>query len=204
MPKRQIFSILLRNKFQTSYKPQNPIIMFKNRNNKFGTLLVLLAVFMGFASCKKIDLTVQVPQLKGSWQWEESAVGGVIGIIRADTSQNLVLTFEDDNKISVAYNGEWLFQNETYTVTKSNNSLFGDYIITLPKKIQTKVAECLGHSEGSIVLSGYVNLFDFMSEAGPSTLVKKLSIIDKKEIDVGVAGGNYHKGSVFAPIHELH
>ena len=133
MPKRQFFSILLRNKFQTSYKPQNPIIMFTNRNNKFGTLLVLLAVFMGFASCKKIDLTVQVPQLKGSWQWEESAVGGVIGIIRADTSQNLVLTFEDDNKISVAYNGEWLFQNETYTVTKSNNSLFGDYIITLPK-----------------------------------------------------------------------
>ena len=178
--------------------------MFTNRNIKFGTLLVLLAVFMGFASCKKIDLTVQVPQLKGSWQWEESAVGGVVGIIHADTTQNLVLTFEDDNKISVAYNGEWLFQNETYTVTKSNNSLFGDYIITLPKKIQTKVAECLGHSEGSIVLSGYVNLFDFMSEAGPSTLVKKLSIIDKKEIDVGVAGGNYHKGSVFAPIHELH
>jgi hypothetical protein len=177
--------------------------MFTNRNNKFGTLLVLLAVFMCFASCKKIDLTVQVPQLKGSWQWEESAVGGVVGIIHADTSQNLVLTFEDDNKISVAYNGEWLFQNETYTVTKSNNSLFGDYIITLPKKIQTKVAECLGHSEGSIVLSGYVNLFDFMSEAGPSTLVKKLSIIDKKGIE-GVAGGDYHKSSVFAPIHELY
>ncbi len=178
--------------------------MFINKNIKIGTLLVLLAAFMGFASCKKIDLTVQIPQLKGSWQWEESAVGGVVGIIYADTTQNLVLTFEDDNKISVAYNGEWLFQNETYTVTKSNNSLYGDYIINVPKKIQTKVAECLGHSEGSIVLSGYVSLFDFMSEAGPSTLVKKLSIIDKKEIDVGVAGGNYHKGSVFAPIHELY
>ncbi len=178
--------------------------MFINKNIKIGTLLVLLAVLMGFASCKKIDLAVQIPQLKGSWQWEESAVGGVVGIIHAETSQNLVLIFEDDNKISVAYNGEWLFQNETYTVTKSNNSLFGDNIINLPKKIQTKVAECLGHSEGSIVLSGYVYLFDFMSEAGPSTLVKKLSIIDKKEIDVGVAGGNYHKSSVFAPIHELY
>ena len=193
----------MRNKFQTSYKPQNPIIMFINKNIKIGTLLVLLAAFMGFASCKKIDLTVQIPQLKGSWQWEESAVGGVVGIIHADTTQNLVLTFEDDNKINVAYNGEWLFQNETYTVTKSNNSLYGDYIITVPKKIQTKVAECLGHSEGSIVLSGYVNLYDFMSEPDPSTLVKKLGIIDKKRIE-GVAGGDYHKSSVFAPIHELY
>lgn len=177
--------------------------MFINKNIKIGTLLVLLAAFMGFASCKKIDLTVQIPQLKGSWQWEESAVGGVVGIIHADTTQNLVLTFEDDNKINVAYNGEWLFQNETYTVTKSNNSLYGDYIITVPKKIQTKVAECLGHSEGSIVLSGYVNLYDFMSEPDPSTLVKKLGIIDKKGIE-GVAGGDYHKSSVFAPIHELY
>ncbi|MBR7023273.1 MAG: hypothetical protein IKI09_07370 [Bacteroidales bacterium] len=177
--------------------------MFINKNIKIGTLLVLLAALMGFASCKKIDLTVQIPQLKGSWQWEESAVGGVVGIIHADTTQNLVLTFEDDNKINVAYNGEWLFQNETYTVTKSNNSLYGDYIITVPKKIQTKVAECLGHSEGSIVLSGYVNLYDFMSEAGPSTLVKKLGILDKKGIE-NVEGGNYRKSSIFAPIHELY
>ena len=178
--------------------------MFINKNIKIGTLLVLLAVFMGFVSCKKIDLNEQIPQLKGSWCWEESAVGGVIGIIYAETSQNLMLTFEDDNKISVSYNGEWLFQNETYTVSKSNNSLYGDYIITLPKKIKTKVAECLGHPEGSIVLDGYVYLFDFMSEAGPSTLVKKLGLIDKKEVDVGVEGGNYHKSSVFAPMPELH
>lgn len=177
--------------------------MFTKRNIKFGTLLVLLAVFMGFASCKKIDLTVQVPQLKGSWQWEESAVDGVIGIIHADTTQNLVLTFEDDNKISVAYNGEWLFQNETYTVRKSDNSIYGDYIIALPKKIQPKVAACLGHSEGSIVLSGYVNLYDFMSEAGPSTQVKKLGILDKKGIE-NVEDGNYRESSIFAPIHELH
>ena len=176
--------------------------MFKNI--KFGTLFALMAIFTIFASCKKIDLNEQIPQLKGSWCWEESAVGGVIGIIYAETSQNLVLTFEDDNKISIDYNGERLFESETYTVSKSNNSLYGDYVITMPKKIKTKVAECLGHSEGSIVLDGYVSLFDFMSEAGPSTLVKKLSIIDKKEIDVGVEGANYHKSSVFAPMPELH
>ena len=176
--------------------------MFKNV--KFGTLLVLSAVFTFFASCKKIDLNEQIPQLKGSWQWEHAAVGGVVGIIYADSTQNLVFTFEDNYKISIDYNGEWLFQNETYTVSKSNNSLYGDYIITLPKKIKTKVAECLGHPEGSIVLDGYVDLFDFMSEAGTSTLVKKLGIIDKKEVDVGVEGANYHKSSVFAPMPELH
>lgn len=175
--------------------------MFKNI--KFGTLLALMAVFMVFASCKKIDLNEQIPQLKGSWCWEESAVGGVIGIIYAETSQNLVLTFEDDNKISIDCNGERLFECETYTVSKSNNSLYGDYIITLPKKIKTKVAECLGHPEGSIVLDGYVYLYDFMSEAGPSTLIKKLGIIDKKEIDVGVEGANYHKSSIFAPMPKL-
>lgn len=175
--------------------------MFKNI--KFGTLLALMAVFMVFASCKKIDLNEQIPQLKGSWCWEESAMGGVIGIIYAETSQNLVLTFEDDNKISIDCNGERLFECETYTVSKSNNSLYGDYIITLPKKIKTKVAKCLGHPEGSIVLDGYVDLFDFMSEAGPSTLVKKLGIIDKKEVNVGVEGANYHKSSVFAPMREL-
>ena len=174
--------------------------MFKNKNIKFGMLLALMAVFTVFASCKKIDLNEQIPQLKGSWCWEESAVGGVVGIIYAETSQDLVLTFEDDNKISISCNGE----SETYTVSKSNNSLYGDYIITLPKKIKTKVAECLGHPEGSIVLDGYVDLFDFMSEAGPSTLVKKLGLIDKKEVDVGVEGANYHKSSVFAPMPELH
>lgn len=177
--------------------------MFKNKNIKLGMLLVLMAVLTALASCKKIDLNEQIPQLKGSWCWEESAVGGVIGIIYAETSQNLVLTFEDDNKISIDCNGERLFECETYTVSKSNNSLYGDYIITLPKKIKTKVAECLGHPEGSIVLDGYVDLFDYMSEAGPSTLVKKLGIIDKKEVDVGVEGANYHKSSVFAPMREL-
>ena len=169
----------------------------------FRTLFALMAVFTVLASCEKIELNEQIPQLKGSWCWEESAVGGVIGIIYAETTENLVLTFEDDNKISISCDGEWLFQNETYTVSKSNNSLYGDYIITLPRKIKTKVAECLGHSEGSIVLDGYVSLFDFMSEAGPSTHIKKLSIIDKKEIDVGVEGGNYHKSSIFAPMPKL-
>jgi hypothetical protein len=174
-----------------------------SKKTSFRTLFALMAVFMVFASCKKIDLNEQIPQLKGSWRWEESAVGGVIGIIHADTSQNLVLTFEDGNKISIDYNGERIFENEAYTVSKSDDGLYGDYIMTLPKKIKTKVAECLGHSEGSIVLDGYVYLFDFMSEAGPSSLVKKLGLIDKKGIE-GVAGGDYHKSSVFAPMPELH
>jgi hypothetical protein len=173
-----------------------------SKKSSFRMLFALMAVLMVFASCKKIDLNEQIPQLKGSWRWEESAVGGVIGIIHADTSQNLVLTFEDGNKISIDYNGERIFENEAYTVSKSDDGLYGDYIITLPKKIKTKVAECLGHSEGSIVLDGYVSLFDFMSEVGTGALIKKLSIIDKKGINI--EGGNYHKSSIFAPMPELY
>jgi hypothetical protein len=163
--------------------------------------LALAAVCL-MPSCKKIDLNEQIPQLKGSWYWEMSTIGGGIGNIYADTP-NLVLTFEDDNKISIDCNDERLFESETYTVCKSNNSILGDYIITMPKKIQAKVAECVGLPEGYIMMNGYVSVIDYIPEPDPSSRTKRLVFIDKKEVDVGLEGGNYHKSSMFAPTHEL-
>ena len=70
------------------------------------TVLIAVIALFAFCSCEKIDLTEQVPQLKGSWQWHQTAVGGFVGVINPETTQNLVLTFEDDNKISIECNGE--------------------------------------------------------------------------------------------------
>lgn len=174
------------------------------KKSSFRTLFALMAVFTFFASCKKIVLNEHIPQLKGSWHWVHTSVGGFVGVVYPDSTQNLILTFEDGNKISIDYNGERLFESETYTVSKSNNSLYGDYIITLPKKIKTKVAECLDHSEGSIVLDGYVNIVGFMPDPEPSSsLTQNLFITNKKEI-IGIEDGNYHKRSMFVSMHELH
>ena len=92
-------------------------------------LIAVIALF-AFCSCDKIDLIEQVPQLKGSWQWHQTSVGGVVGVIHPETTQSLILVFEDDNKIRIECNGETVVAGETYSCKKSNNSTFGEYLIS--------------------------------------------------------------------------
>ena len=102
-------------------------------------VLIAVIALIAFCSCEKINLIEQVPQLKGSWQWHQTTVGGVVGVIHPETTQSLVLAFEDDNKISIEYNGETVVSGETYTCKKSNDSNYGEYVISLPKEVKTWV-----------------------------------------------------------------
>lgn len=162
---------------------------------------LMVVMVAAFASCKKIDLNEQIPGLKGSWRWKESGLGGTIGTVYADTTLNLVLTFEDNNKISIDFNDESIVQSETYTVSKSDNSFYGDYMITLPNKVKTYVFKRLGVTEGSLILDGYVFIYDIKTISGSH--IYQLGITDKKEIDVGIEGYNYHKCSIYEPLHEI-
>ncbi len=164
------------------------------------TVLIAVIALFAFCSCEKIDLIEQVPQLKGSWQWHQTSVGGFVGVIHPETTQSLILVFEDDNKISIECNGETVVARETYSCKKSNNSTFGEYLISLPKDVQSKVAECLGISDGNVVIGGYISFGTFYTN--DDTIY--LTITNAKGRDAGVEGGNdFHCSSVFAPVHTL-
>ena len=127
-------------------------------------------------------------------------MGGVVGVIHPETTQSLILVFEDNNKISIECNGETVVAGETYSCKKSNNSTFGEYLISLPKDVQSKVAKCLGVSDGNIVINGYIS-FGTLYTTDDTVY---LTITKAKGKDAGVEGGNdFHCSSVFAPVHTL-
>ncbi len=127
-------------------------------------------------------------------------MGGVVGVIHPETTQSLILVFEDDNKIRIECNGETVVAGETYSCKKSNNSTFGEYLISLPKDVQNKVAKCLGISDGNIVINGYISFGTLYTN--DDTIY--LTITKAKGKDAGVEGGNdFHCSSVFAPVHTL-
>lgn len=162
-------------------------------------LIAVIALF-AFCSCEKINLVEQVPQLKGSWQWHQTTVGGVVGVIHPETTQSLVLSFEDDNKISIEYNGETVVSGETYTCKKTNNSNYGEYVISLPKEVRSKVVESLGGSKGNVVIDGYIRFSTIYMNDDTQYLV----ITEVEGKDMGVEGGNdFHCSSAFAPIQTL-
>jgi len=165
--------------------------------------VVLIAVFalIAFCSCEKTNLVEQVPQLKGTWQWHKTTVGGVVGVIHPETTQSLVLAFEDDNKISIEYNGETVVSGETYTCKKSNDSNYGEYVISLPKEVRSKVVESLEGSKGNVVIDGYIRFSTIYMNDDTQYLV----ITEVEGKDMGVEGGNdFHCSSLFAPVHTLY
>lgn len=156
---------------------------------------------IAFCSCEKSNLIEQVPQLKGSWQWHQTTVGGVVGVIHPETTQSLVLAFEDDNKISIEYNDETVVAGETYSCKKSNDSNYGEYIISLPKEVRSKVVESLGGSKGNVVIDGYIRFSTIYMNDDTQYLV----ITEVEGKDMGVEGGDdFHSCSMFAPVHTLY
>ena len=159
-------------------------------------LLVAAAVMLALCSCAKTDLTEQIPQLKGSWLWRQTVVGGVVGVINADDENEFVLTFGNDNKISISLNGEIVVSGETYSCKKTSGNEYGDYVISLPKEIRNKVGQCLDLPENNVVVDGYIR-FNSCNMNDESV---SLIVTDVKSENMGVEGGvDFHRSSVFFP-----
>ena len=154
-------------------------------------LLIAVIALLSFSSCKKsgVNLIEKIPELKGEWVWTHSVVGGVVGVVHADSEKKLVIDFKDNNTISVKYNGETIVSSASYTCEEATNNTHGKYLITLPKEVRTKVAESLGISESHIVLDGFIDLDDAVDKA-PHNEYWILYITEKDGRDMGVEGGS--------------
>ena len=163
--------------------------------------VAVIAMF-AFFSCKKegVNLTDEIPELKGEWIWTKTAVGGFVGVAHADPTWEkvLIIDFKDHNTIAVKYDGETIVSRIPYTCEKVSNDTYGKYLISLPKGVRSKIAENLGFSESHIVVEGYVNLCHYLSDS--SWEILELSITDVEGRDVGVEGGSdFHCCSQFVP-----
>ena len=161
--------------------------------------LIAVVAMVALCSCTKkgINLTEQLPELKGEWVWTHTVVGGVVGFVNADQDKPLVIDFKNGNTISVKYDGETIVSSATYTCEEVTDCPYGKYLITLPKEVRSKVAEKMGDSESRIVVDGYILLDNDEDLCEPNWT---LFITDKEGHDVGVEGGSdFHFCSGFVP-----
>lgn len=161
--------------------------------------LIAAIALLVFSSCTKkgINLTEQLPDLKGEWLWLQTTVGGFVGYVTADPDKPLVIDFKDNNAISITYDGETIVSNVAYTCEEVTDSPYGKYLITLPKEVRSKVAEKMGVSESCIVVGGYIYLDDAVDLSEPCWT---LFITDVEGHNVGVEGGSdFHYCSCFSP-----
>lgn len=161
--------------------------------------LIAVVAMVALCSCTKkgINLTEQLPELKGEWVWTHTVVGGVVGFVNADQDKPLVIDFKNGNTISVKYDGETIVSSATYTCEEVTDCTYGKYLITLPKEVRSKVAEKMGDSESRIVVDGYILLDNDEDLCEPNWT---LFITDKEGHNVGVEGGSdFHFCSGFVP-----
>ena len=159
--------------------------------------LIAVAAFLALCSCKKdgVNLTEQLPELKGEWLWTHTVVGGVVGIVHADDDKPLVIDFKGNNTISVIYDDETIVSNASYTCEEVADCPYGKYLIKLPNEVRSKVAEKMGVPE--IVVDGYILLDNLEDLSEPCWT---LFITDVEGHDVGVEGGSdFHYCSGFIP-----
>ena len=164
--------------------------------------LALFAVvaMLAFSSCNKIkdvNLTEQLPELKGEWLWVQTTVGGVVGYVIADDDKPLVIDFKANNTISVKVDDKTIVRSATYTCKETPDSPYGKYLITLPNDVRSKVAEAMGITESNIVVDGYLYLDDAVDLSEPCLT---LFITDVESHNAGVEGGSdFHYCSCFVP-----
>ena len=164
-------------------------------------LFIAVMALLAFSSCEKsgVNLIEKIPELKGEWVWTHSVVGGIVGVVHADSEKKLVIDFKDNNTISVKYDGETIVNKASYTCEETPDSPYGNYLIALPKEVRSKVAESLGISESHIVLDGFIDLDDAVNKA-PNNEYWLLYITEKDGRDMGVEGGSdFHCCSGFVP-----
>lgn len=171
-----------------------------NKKTCFSMLLVALAMMPTmFNSCKEEEQNMEVPELYHAWHWKSTTVGGFVGIVYPETDKTLVFEFDSDNRLNVEYDGEMLATGEQITVTKSNNTTYGDYYITLPKELQKKIRQRTSQTEANLILEGYLR-FEY-----PDNGETWLFITSKDGKNVGVEGGaDFHGQTCFARGMELH
>lgn len=160
--------------------------------------LIAVAALLALCSCKEesINLTEQLPELKGEWLWTHTVVGGIVGIINADENKPLVIDFKSNNTISVKYDDETIVRNASYTCEEVA-SPYGKYLIKLPKEVRSKVVEKMGVPESRIVVDGYILLDNDEDLSEPCWT---LFITDVEGHDAGVEGGSdFHYCSGFFP-----
>lgn len=160
--------------------------------------LIAVVALLALCSCEKdgINLTEQLPELKGEWLWTHTVVGGIVGIINADENKPLVIDFKSNNTISVKYDDETIVRNASYTCEEVA-SPYGKYLIKLPKEVRSKVVEKMGVPESRIVVDGYILLDNDEDLSEPCWT---LFITDVEGHDAGVEGGSdFHYCSGFFP-----
>lgn len=160
--------------------------------------LIAVAALLALCSCKEksINLTEQLPELKGEWLWTHTVVGGIVGIIHANDDKPLVIDFKSNNTISVKYDDETIVRNASYTCEEVA-SPYGKYLIKLPKEVRSKVVEKMGVPESRIVVDGYILLDNDEDLSEPCWT---LFITDVEGHDAGVEGGSdFHYCSGFFP-----
>ena len=161
--------------------------------------LIAVAAMLALCSCNKegINLTEQLPELKGEWLWTHTVVGGVVGFVHADDDKPLVIDFKGNNTISVIYDDETIVRNASYTCEEVSDCPYGNYLIKLPKEVRSKVAEKMGVPESRIVVDGYIKLDNDEDLSEPNWT---LFITDIEGHDAGVEGGSdFHYCSGFVP-----
>ena len=161
--------------------------------------LIAVVALLALCSCKKdgVNLTEQLPELKGEWLWTHTVVGGFVGIINADQDKPFVIDFKGNNTISVKYDGETIVSNASYTCEEVDDCPYGKYLIKLPKEVRSTVADKMGVPESRIVVDGYILLDNDEDLSEPCWT---LYITDIEGHDVGVEGGSdFHYCSGFVP-----
>ena len=116
--------------------------------------LIAIVVLFALCSCKKVNLTEQLPQIKGEWQWKSSVVADFPGVVNVNTDENnLVLCFDEDNTIVLKYNGE-IVESTTYSCKKNDKGFMGNdlFVISLPKKVKDNI--------NKLVIGDYLPILD--------------------------------------------
>lgn len=164
-------------------------------------LLIITVILITLGSCKKVKLE-NVESVYGSWQWYNSSVGGVIGMVNTShyPDDNVVFVFSYEDKISIIHNGEVIVSEENYDIFKSKYSQYGEYLIELPEHVLDKIEKCDEPLGNYIVANGYINI---SNTATIGNITECLVITDTKGVDMGAEGGSdFHRQSYFIPVNQ--
>lgn len=163
-------------------------------------LLLTIAFLAVLSSCmtldktpKNIDLVREMPELLGTWKWLETHVGGIVGVWNPThfRGEEVTITFKEDNIFSISLNDSVVLSDVKYSVTKTLDSPYGDYCISVSKQVQEYLRQNLGKiGLQCIDVQGYINIIKDYNDMDKLVL----AIIKKEGVDMGVEGGpDFHK-----------
>jgi len=142
---------------------------------------------------KNIDLVREMPELLGTWKWFETHVGGIVGVWNPThfRGEEVTIAFKEDNRFSISLNDSVVLSDVKYSVTKTPDSPYGDYCISVSKQVQEYLRQNLGKiGLQCIDVQGYISIIKDYNDMDKLVL----AIIKKEGVDMGVEGGpDFHK-----------